>query len=200
MARPVTTPQWADGGAADVVAPSAGKKALGFEDAEEPPAEYVNFELKEHADWLNYLDAGGHADKFKTCGVLNGGTLSGAGWARDITGRWIESSTDGSTWGFSVPFKEGDTLIGMRARVLDGGGTSSLTVGIQVVRDGVLIDGSAGGISSTAGALQTIADDLTAPLKLLEDDVVNVIVAADGGGSAQRQLYSVRIQFENNND
>lgn len=57
MAKPTQLPQWADGGSADVVEPSAGKKTLGWI-LEKPPFQYFNWLFLTIYLWCFYLKAG----------------------------------------------------------------------------------------------------------------------------------------------
>lgn len=56
--KPTVLPEWATDGAADVVAPSAGKQASGYAEGEMPPAPEQNW-LHLHAfRWIEWLDDG----------------------------------------------------------------------------------------------------------------------------------------------
>jgi hypothetical protein len=58
--KPLTTtlPRWADGTAASVVAPTSGKRDVGYVGNERPPAEYLNSKFLAIYNWLKWIDDG----------------------------------------------------------------------------------------------------------------------------------------------
>ena len=58
MAKPAALPEWATDAGADVVEPSTGKKEIGWEAEERPPAQFLNWWQELVYDWLSYLNDG----------------------------------------------------------------------------------------------------------------------------------------------
>lgn len=56
MAKPSSLPRWATDGAAAITEPSSGKKDIGWEVSEKPPAAFFNWLLNLIYLWLAYLD------------------------------------------------------------------------------------------------------------------------------------------------
>jgi hypothetical protein len=56
MARPDELPRWADGVDALITEPSEGKKTIGWDAGERPPAQFFNWLLNRIYQWLVYAD------------------------------------------------------------------------------------------------------------------------------------------------
>lgn len=55
MAKPVKT-SWGTGDPSYIIQPSAGKQALGWQPGEKPPAQYMNWQHNEVANWETYFE------------------------------------------------------------------------------------------------------------------------------------------------
>ena len=79
--KPTTLPRWADSGG-DIVEPSSGKKDVGWEVDEQPPAQWFNWLFNLLYTWIQYLNA--------PVGTGSGAGLSATGGrnGRDWTGRY----------------------------------------------------------------------------------------------------------------
>ena len=179
-----------------MVAPSAGKKALGWITNERPLAQYVNWILFTIYSWLGYLDNGERRVRLPASyGYSDAGYWGLNGYKIDST-----SNVGGADWYYPLPVKEGDILTSGSFRILSGIATNEITCSIAIYTDNVLATGYVKE-STTPNVVETLVVDENAtlvagalPHTMGPNDYAFLTVGTSGAGTANRSAYWVEYQ------
>lgn len=141
--NPALLPEWATDGAADIVEPTSGKKALGWKRKERPPGQYFNWLLNLIYQWISYFFNPG--DRTVSKHHL-GSTWIDSGWAYDPTDphEYIRSTGSGGRFFQGWEVQAGATPKKFQYSVL-GDGADDYTVTVYRV------DGTSGGAPDVLG-------------------------------------------------
>ncbi len=103
--EPSSLPRWATDGAAGIVEPSSGKKDLGFDPGERPPAQYFDWLFNLIYQWIHWLAKGPWEHNIHAFSAVYNGT----DWSRDTAG-YIVNSTSLEAVYFPIPLRNGDRI------------------------------------------------------------------------------------------
>lgn len=183
MARPDKDPQWADGGSADVVEPTSGKKSTGWLGGEFPPAQWLNWLFYYIYLWITYLSR----DRIMIVDVRDGHVGTSAGWAStgDTVGG-IASSTNPSTWIVPIPLHEGMEITSVRFRVKPDGASDQVRCRLVST-----IDSSGSGVAdvtSTTGTAWEWLDSGVTEFTAQAGQTLHAIISKEEGSASVAAL------------
>lgn len=99
---PTADPTWATAGGAELTDPGSAKRATGFETAEAPAAGQMNYTLKGHGDWIEYLRSTNAPQRafdnldFTTTSPFSGGGVIKIKYLPGV-GKWYASQVKGAS-------------------------------------------------------------------------------------------------------
>ncbi len=183
MARPDKDPQWADGGSADVVEPTSGKKSTGWLGGEFPPAQWLNWLFYYIYLWITYLSR----DRIMIVDVRTGHVGADAGWAKagDTIGG-VASSTNPSQWIVPIPVHEGMVIHAIRLRCKPDGSTDQIRFRLFST-----IDSSANGegdVTSTAGTVWEWLDSGVTEFTAQAGQTLHAVISKEEGSASVAAL------------
>ena len=208
--KPADLPRWADGGSADVVEPSSGKKDIGWVAGEKLPAQFFNWILEKIYDWMVYLDDGiiQHAAKIKQVSSMEGIAPSGGtNWVLSQTNsggagngsKWITPTAAGVIVSFPIKLEAGQRLLKVRAFIQDTTGGSTIDMKVW---ENSNVDGNVqvGSTQTSAGdaSQQTLELDLTGGSEhtIADDRFYTINLRTSSGTAGTHEIYGLEIEYD----